>query len=344
MSVSDPQRIAAAMERALQLASSPDAPHGPNPRVGCVILDASGNVIGEGHHRGAGTAHAETAALADARDRGFDTAGSTAVVTLEPCSHTGRTGPCAQALQEAGVQEVHFAMADPDPIGAGGAALLRAGGITVHEGLMAERAKSLNTEWACAVGRSSPFVVAKIASSLDARVTAADGTSKWITDEASRADAHRLRSQVDTILTGTGTVLADDPQLSVRLPKWHGTHPLKVALGDRLVPATARIRQGDFRQLPASDPSSALAELFATGSRIILLESGPRLLTSFLSAGLIDRLVWYVAPVLFGGGRLAIEDLGLHGLDEAFELQEWTVEDVSTLDRDIRIQLGRKES
>src|SRR4051812_43769812 len=203
----------AAMARALELAATPGVPLGPNPRVGCVLLDDSGATVAEGHHRGAGSPHAEADALARAGERAR---GTTAVVTLEPCAHTGRTGPCAVALRDAGVRRVVFAQADPNPVAAGGGVLLREAGIEVEEGLRRDDARALNRTWTFAVEHGRPFVTWKFATTLDGKSAAADGTSRWITSHAARVDAHRLRALCDAMLVGTGTVEVDDPALTVR--------------------------------------------------------------------------------------------------------------------------------
>ena len=182
-----------AMRRALALAATPGVPLGPNPRVGCVLLAPDGEVVAEGFHRGAGTPHAEAAALADA---GAGARGTTAVVTLEPCNHTGRTGPCARALVEAGVRRVVFAQADANPVAQGGAETLRAAGVEVEAGLLADEARGLNRAWTFAVEHGRPFVTWKFATSLDGRSAAADGTSRWVSGPAARRDTHRLRGAV----------------------------------------------------------------------------------------------------------------------------------------------------
>ena len=182
-----------AMGRALALAASPGVPLGPNPRVGCVILDEHGDEVAEGFHRGAGTPHAEVDALPEA---GEAARGATAVVTLEPCNHTGRTGPCAGALVEAGVRRVVFAQADTNPVAAGGAQTLRDAGVEVEGGLLADRARALNRAWTFAVEHGRPFVTWKFATTLDGRSAAADGTSRWVSSRAARLDTHRLRGAV----------------------------------------------------------------------------------------------------------------------------------------------------
>jgi diaminohydroxyphosphoribosylaminopyrimidine deaminase/5-amino-6-(5-phosphoribosylamino)uracil reductase len=198
----------AAMRRALELAQSPDAPVGPNPRVGCVLLRPDGSVLAEGYGRGAGNRHGEADALFQAGGRAD---GATAVVTLEPCNHVGRTASCAVALRDAGVRRVVFGQADTNPIAGGGADTLRAAGVDTEGGVLAEEARAVNPIWTFAVAHGRPYVTWKFAAALDGRSAAADGTSQWITSEAARADVQRLRAECDTILVGTGTVLADDP-------------------------------------------------------------------------------------------------------------------------------------
>ncbi len=222
------------MREALALAQSRDAPFGENPRVGCVLVAPDGEVVGRGHHRGAGTPHAEVVALADA---GARAAGATAVVSMEPCRHTGRTGPCTQALLDAGVRAVVYGQPDPTELGGGGGDVLRAAGVDVHGGLLADEATAVNEEWTFAVVHGRPFVTWKCAASLDGRVAAADGGPTPITGTASRADVHDLRSRVGAIIVGTGTVLVDDPLLTVRrsggpVP----TPPLRVVVGSRPIP------------------------------------------------------------------------------------------------------------
>jgi diaminohydroxyphosphoribosylaminopyrimidine deaminase/5-amino-6-(5-phosphoribosylamino)uracil reductase len=202
-----------AMQRALRIAATPGAPLGPNPRVGCVLLDPEGDVVGEGFHRGAGSPHAEVAALTDA---GAASVGATAVVTLEPCDHQGRTGPCTQALIAAGVARVVYAQGDVNPVAAGGAQTLRAAGIEVEGGLLAKESRRLNRAWTFAIEHGRPFVTWKFATTLDGRSAAADGTSRWVSSPAARRDTHRLRAECDVMLVGANTVEVDDPELTVR--------------------------------------------------------------------------------------------------------------------------------
>ena len=302
----------AAMRRALTLAATRGVPLGPNPRVGCVLLDDDGAEIAEGFHRGAGTPHAEVAALTEA---GEAARGATAVVSLEPCNHTGRTGPCVGALVEAGVRRVVFAQHDPNPTASGGAAALRAAGIEVEAGVMEPVARGINRAWTFAVDHQRPFVTWKFATTLDGRSAAADGTSRWISGTDARRDTHTLRAECDVLLVGTGTVLVDNPRLNVRdevdQPVEH--QPLRVVMGTREVPADSRIfdTPGEAQHLATRDPAEALAQLYAAGRQHVWLEGGPTLAAAFLKAGLVDEIYAYVAPTFLGAGTNAVGDLGI---------------------------------
>ncbi|MBT0995164.1 bifunctional diaminohydroxyphosphoribosylaminopyrimidine deaminase/5-amino-6-(5-phosphoribosylamino)uracil reductase RibD [Cellulomonas sp. DKR-3] len=322
------------MRRALELARrGPE--HDPNPRVGCVLLrpdeddDGPATTIGEGWHRGAGTPHAEVAALADAAERGQDTRGATAVVTLEPCAHTGRTGACTQALLAAGVRRVVVAVEDPNPVAAGGAAVLRAAGVVVETGVLADEGRTVLGAWLPTVGRDRPFVTLKTATSLDGRVAAADGSSRWITSDVARRHAHELRAEVDAIVVGTGTALRDDPSLTARTADGSlAEHqPLRVVVGRREVPAGARLRGpgGELVALATHDPASVLDDLRARGVRRVLVEGGPTLAAAFLRAGLVDEVHAYVAPVLLGSGPAALADLGITTIADAVRLEPVSV-------------------
>jgi diaminohydroxyphosphoribosylaminopyrimidine deaminase/5-amino-6-(5-phosphoribosylamino)uracil reductase len=329
----------AAMLRALELAATPGVPLGPNPRVGCVLLDASGRTLAEGYHRGAGSAHAEVDALARAGDQA---AGATAVVTLEPCTHTGRTGPCAQALVAAGVSRVVYAQADPNPVAAGGAGVLAEAGVQVVSGVEAGRARALNRAWTFGVAHGRPLVTWKLAASLDGRSAAADGTSRWISSPAAREDTHRERGRCDVVLAGTGTVLADDPWLTVRDGDGHPLphQPLRAVLGLRDLPAGARVLDGtaETARLRTHDPAAALQELFSLGRRHVFLEGGPTVAAAFLRAGLVDEVLAYVAPVLLGAGPAAVGDLEITTIADATRL---AVRDMTVLgegtQRNVRI-------
>ncbi|MFC7406718.1 bifunctional diaminohydroxyphosphoribosylaminopyrimidine deaminase/5-amino-6-(5-phosphoribosylamino)uracil reductase RibD [Georgenia alba] len=331
-----------ALERAVELgAYGPVA--GGNPRVGCVLLGPRGELLGEGYHRGAGTPHAEVAALAAVpASRRHLLAGGTAVVTLEPCHHHGRTPPCSRALHEAGVRRVVHAVADPDPAAAGGARWLRSVGVEVstaaEAGLAPEtrsRAADLSRTWCTAVRRGRPWLVAKTATTLDGRVAAVDGTSRWITGPEARSHAHRFRAAVDAIVVGTGTALADDPALTARGPAGPLPHqPRRVVVGERDVPASARVRQGpgEWCHLRTRDLGGAVTELYRLGARHVLLEGGPTVLAAALRAGLVDELHAYVAPVVLGAGAGAVADLGVRTLEDA---ARWRTVDVRRLGDDM---------
>jgi diaminohydroxyphosphoribosylaminopyrimidine deaminase/5-amino-6-(5-phosphoribosylamino)uracil reductase len=322
----------AAMARALELAATSGVALGPNPRVGCVLLDDGGATVAEGYHRGAGSPHAEADALARAGERAR---GTTAVVTLEPCAHMGRTGPCAAALREAGVRRVVFAQADPNPVAAGGAALLRGAGIEVEQGLMVDAARGLNRVWTFAVEHGRPFVTWKFATTLDGRSAAADGTSRWVSGRAARLDTHRLRALCDVMLVGTNTVAVDDPQLTVRdehdQPLPRGCQPLRVVMGERDLPTTKRIfdDHAGTLHLRTRDPETALKTLYARDRQHVFLEGGPTLAAAFLSTGLVDEVVTYVAPMLLGAGLPAVGDLGIRTIADALRP---VVTDVTVLD------------
>ncbi|MDO7866868.1 bifunctional diaminohydroxyphosphoribosylaminopyrimidine deaminase/5-amino-6-(5-phosphoribosylamino)uracil reductase RibD [Nocardioides jiangxiensis] len=323
------------MRRALELAATAGVPLGPNPRVGCVILAPDGTTLVEGFHEGAGTKHAEAAAIATAQERGIDLTGATAVVTLEPCNHTGRTGPCALALIGAGVGRVVFAQSDPNPEAAGGAQTLRDAGIDVEHGLMAAESEDLNRVWSFALTHQRPFVTWKLATSIDGRSAASDGTSKWISSRAARIDTHRLRGLADTILVGTNTVEVDDPQLTVRDADDRpiADQPLRAVMGMRELPARSRVFDGSAGtvHLRTHEPAEALAQLFARERRHVFLEGGPTLAAAFFRAGLVDEVVTYVAPVLLGAGRNAVDDLGIHTITDAAHLR---VTDVTVIEAD----------
>lgn len=315
-----------AMRRALELAAAIGAPGPatyPNPRVGCVLLRSDGSMIAEGFHRGPGTPHAEVDALAKA---GEGARGATAVVTLEPCNHTGRTGPCSQALIEAGVARVVYAQADPNPVAAGGADALKQAGIEVEQGLYAAESRALNRVWTHAAELQRPYVTWKFATTLDGRSAAADGTSRWVSSRAARLDTHKLRALSDTMLVGTNTVAVDDPALTVRDQEDRpvGVQPLRVAMGERNLPAESKIFDSGLSSgapslhLRTRDPHEALASLWERERRHVFLEGGPTLAAAFLEAGVVDEIVVYVAPFLLGAGRSAVADLGITTIADAF--------------------------
>ena len=316
-----------AMQLALQLAEQSLYITSPNPRVGCVIV-RDGEVIAQGRTQPAGQAHAEAAALTDAAARGIDVRGATAYVTLEPCSHHGRTPPCADALVAAGIARVVAAVGDPNPLVAGeGMARLRAAGIATEIGLMADEARELNIGFFSRMQRGRPWVRMKIAASLDGGTALLNGQSQWITSDAARADGHAWRARACAILTGIGTVEEDDPQLTVRAVQTP-RQPQRIVLDSALqIRSEARVLQGGGTWIVTTASDTAReAALHAAGAGIIRLpaqggkvdldalmqelgrrqinelhvEAGCKLNGSLLRAGVVDELLVYLAPSLLG--------------------------------------------
>ncbi|MET9365363.1 bifunctional diaminohydroxyphosphoribosylaminopyrimidine deaminase/5-amino-6-(5-phosphoribosylamino)uracil reductase RibD [Streptomyces sp. NPDC006632] len=351
-----PTADAAAMRRAIELAARGLGSTSPNPVVGCVITDASGTVVGEGFHQRAGGPHAEIHALRDAGERAR---GGTAHVTLEPCNHTGRTGPCAQALIEAGVARVLYAVADPNPQATGGADTLRAAGIQVGHGLLGDEAEAGNTAWLTSVRLGRPHVTWKYAATLDGRTAATDGTSRWITSAEARADVHRLRAECDAVVVGSGTARTDDPHLAARGIEG-ATQPLRLVVdtdatavkpGARILDDAAptliavaqdadaaHLPEGAVLPLPRAaaglDIPALLAALHTRGVRSVLLEGGPTLAGAFVAAGAVDKVVGYLAPALLGAGPTALAGAGITTITEALRL---TITEAVRLGPDLRI-------
>jgi diaminohydroxyphosphoribosylaminopyrimidine deaminase/5-amino-6-(5-phosphoribosylamino)uracil reductase len=326
------------MRRAVELAARGTGSTHPNPVVGCVVTDRTGNPVGEGFHAYAGGPHAEVEALRMAANRA---AGGTAYATLEPCNHTGRTGPCSEALRDAGIARVVYAVPDPNPQATGGAEALRKAGIAVEEGLLRAEAERVNAVWLHAIRTGRPYVTWKYAATLDGRSAAPDGTSRWITGPEARADVHRLRAECDAIAVGTQTVLTDDPALTVRDAHGNlsGRQPLRVVVGNRPVPAGAQVRSGDgtgWIQVPGHDPAELLRALHLRDIRHLWLEGGPTLAAAFVRAGLVDRIVGYVAPAVLGSGRAALGDLGAESIGD---LRRFHLTDVARVGDDVRITL-----
>lgn len=333
----------AAMDTALDAAQK--GPRGANPLVGAVIIDAAGRQLVTGYHRGAGTPHAEADAITQAQAAGLDLSGSTMVVTLEPCDHSGRTGPCTQAIIAAGIADVVYAVDDPHDPAAGGAATLRNAGVRVRSGLAAGESLELNRQWFQSVAAHRPFVTLHIAQTLDSRIAAEDGTSQWISSPESLADNHGLRRRIDAILVGTQTVLVDNPRLTARDASGapSGKQPLRAVMGLREIPADAAIHgdDGHVLHLPTRDPHEALSLLYTAGIRHVMVEGGSRILSSFLAAGLVDELIVYLAPTLLGSGTPALNGLGITTLADARHW-DWDPSDggaVLTLGRDLRLHL-----
>lgn len=327
----------AAMHRALALGATVRGTTSPNPPVGAVILTADGTLAGEGATAPSGGPHAEVAALAAAGDAAR---GGTAVVTLEPCAHTGRTGPCTQALLDAGIVKVIYAVDDPNPSASGGAKVLRKAGVTVVAQAHAREAEAgALRAWLHSMRSARPFVTWKYAATLDGRVAAADLTARWISSAASRADAHALRSKIDAIVVGSGTVLADDPSLTVRDSDGQllDRQPLRVVLDRRhRVPQSAQVLDSaaETLVLDTAVPRFALKALFDRGVRHVLLEGGPTLAGAFVEARCVDEVIAYLAPTLLGDGPSALGHAGIGSLTEAVTLD---IHSVSRTGGDIKV-------
>lgn len=336
-------QLESAMQRALELALlGPE--WGINPQVGAVILNPEGRIVAEGYHRGAGTAHAEVMAIEDLK-RSLPypfPPGYTAVVTLEPCNHFGRTGPCAQALIDAGISRVVFSTKDPGQESAGGAARLRENAVEVIEGVLKDKSREQARVWLSAKQLGRPFVSLKWASSLDGRNAAADGTSQWISGPESRADAHLMRRAVDAILVGTGTVLADDPELTARdqSGNYFEHQPLRVIMGERALTSDKKIfnDRAETIQIHSHDPLDVLQQLQSRQVKHLLVEGGSKIASAFIKNNLVDEFVLYLAPLLLGGPRLAIGDLGIPSMAQALELR---ITEQRLLGKDLLIRARR---
>ena len=351
------------MQRALALARQAVGLSEPNPRVGCVIASADGQVLGEGHTQAVGQAHAEIVALRDAAARGHSLAGATAYVTLEPCSHHGRTGPCCDALAAAGIARVVASLRDPNPLVAGqGFARLAAAGMAVETGPGAKESRELNIGFFSRMQRRIPWVRMKIAASLDGKTALDNGASQWITSEAARADGHAWRARAGAVLTGIGTVLEDNPRLDVRLAP-APRQPQAVVVDSRLeVPLDAAVfipGRGLTVYAAAADPrrQAALAERGATvvvlpgpGGKVDLaamlrdlaqrevnevhVEAGHKLNGSLIREGLVDEFLVYLAPKLIGQGR----DMANFGpLDELGQAVPLEFRSIEMIGPDVRV-------
>ncbi|CAG7312773.1 bifunctional diaminohydroxyphosphoribosylaminopyrimidine deaminase/5-amino-6-(5-phosphoribosylamino)uracil reductase RibD [Mycobacterium avium subsp. paratuberculosis] len=336
MTASLGDRLDAAMHLAIEQSNQVKGNTYPNPPVGAVVLDGRGEVVGVGGTEPAGGDHAEILALRRASDLA---AGGTVVVTLEPCNHHGKTPPCVDALLEAGVGTVVYAVADPNPQAAGGAGRLQEAGVTVRSGLLADEVSGGPLrEWLHKQRTGLPHLTWKYASSVDGRSAAADGSSRWISSEASRLDLHRRRAAADAIVVGTGTVLADDPALTARLPD--GTladrQPLRVVVGMREILSEAKVLNEESRTMVirTHDPAEVLK---AVSDRTdVLLEGGPTLAGAFVRAGLVNRILVYLAPTLLGGPVTAVDDVGVPTIAKALR---WQFDGVDRVGPDLLLSL-----
>jgi len=328
--------LQAAMRLAVEHAERVKGTTYPNPPVGAVILDSGGRIAGAGATEPPGGAHAEIVAL---RRAGSKARGGTAVITLEPCNHYGRTPPCVDALLAAEVTAVAYAVADPNPIAAGGANRLARGGVEVVAGVGDDLVRDgPMREWLHKQRTGRPHVTWKYAASVDGRSAAADGSSQWITSEAARADVHRRRAAADAIVVGTGTVFADDPTLTARLPDGSlaGRQPLRVVVGKREIPSEAKVLNDDSRTMVirTRDPHEVIGAL---GDRTdVLVEGGPTLAGAFLRAGVVDRILAYVAPILLGGPVTVIDDVGVPNIARALR---WRFDGIEQVGPDVLLSL-----
>jgi len=350
------------MRRALQLAALGQGRTSPNPMVGAVVLDATGELVGEGYHAASGTPHAEVHALAQAGERAR---GGTVVVTLEPCCHHGRTPPCSAALIRAGVARVVVAMTDPNPqVAGGGIAQLRAAGITVISGVGEAEAQALNRAFCHRIATGRPLGILKWAMSLDGRTALPNGASQWISGPPARAWVHRLRAQCDAVIVGGGTLRTDDPLLSSRGQR--SPEPLRVVLSRSLqLPATAQLydtstaptliahgpeaapearahlaalaaahRGLETLALPACTPAALLEALAARGCNQVLWECGPELAAAAITGGCVQEVAAVIAPKLMGGAaaRTPVGDLGFKAMDQ---LPPWQAAALQHLGNDL---------
>ena len=316
-----------AMQRAIALSEKGLGKCAPNPIVGAVILDASGKIVSEGFHdRMTSKDHAEVVAIKSAGDQ---TKGATMVVTLEPCNHTGSTGPCTQAIVDSGISTVVFAVKDPNVVAAGGADALRAAGIKVVDGVMAKEASYANRAWLTKIEKSRPYFVWKVATTLDAKIAASDGTSKWISNEVSRSDVQRLRRESDAILVGTNTVIVDNPHLIPR-GEYSGFsgNPIRIIFGEGNVPADSKVfdSAAETVQVKSRDLSELVSKLKELDINQVFVEAGTTLASAMVAGGLMDELVIYQAPALLGSGKSFFADESKSTIEDQMRLEHISTE------------------
>ena len=334
----------AAMSRALALAGKSPI-YGENPQVGAVLINDAGEIIAEGWHKGAGTTHAEIDALNNLAAKNLSAAGLTAVVTLEPCNHVGKTGPCSQALIAAGVTKVVFGTYDPGKTEGGGRFTLEEAGIEVVSEVLRDECVQLIAPWFTNKFKKRPYVVIKWAASVDGRTAAADGTSKWITGAEARDDVHARRSAAQAILAGTNTVELDDPELTARRTdgSLYESQPLRVIVGEREINPASRVFNTDAEtvQFKTHNLTQVMGQLFERGIRQVFVEGGAELESALIAAGLADEFLIYVAPKLIGGPATAIRDLKVASIDQAIDLE---FIETKKLGADILIRAVKKEN
>ncbi|MEJ4112467.1 bifunctional diaminohydroxyphosphoribosylaminopyrimidine deaminase/5-amino-6-(5-phosphoribosylamino)uracil reductase RibD [Corynebacterium kroppenstedtii] len=328
------------MERAATLGWMAKGMTSPNPPVGAVIVDSVGRIVGEGFTQPAGGAHAEVMAV---RDAGDAACGATAVVTLEPCAHTGRTGPCTSVLLEAGISTVVYAVADPHPVAAGGHEVLVDAGVNVVGGFHADdvRRGALRA-WLHRTVTGRAMVTIKTAVTLDGRVAAPDGTSQWITSVEARHHVHRDRATRDALIVGTGTVLSDNPRLTARQPngELYAKQPDHVVLGSRVVPTTANIRaHSRFQQIDSHRLPQVIEELTEQGYVDLLIEGGPTLASAAVDTDVVDCIQWYVAPTILGSGEPVVH---IPRVSTLTDKRNFAIDRITQLGPDVLIEASRQ--
>ena len=323
-------RAEAAMARAIDCARLGLGKTFPNPIVGAVITSATGEVLSQGIHQGAD--HAEVIALNAAKEL---PAGSIIYITLEPCNHHGKTPPCVDAIIKSGIKKVVYAVSDPNPAAAGGAERLREAGIEVQSGIGEIQARLENRAWLTKIEKGRPRITWKIAATMDGKVAASDGSSKWITGELARADVARMRSQVDGIVTSTTTVIADDPLMT---SKGFGKNPLRIVMGTSELSSKMQIFDdaAETVLIKSRNLKDLISLATERGFNELLIESGPNFGTALLRENLIDEIVLYQAPTLLGSGTPSIGDLGITNISGRLDFE---ISDVEMIGSDLKITL-----
>jgi len=325
----------AAMARAIERARLGLGKTFPNPIVGAVITSATGEFISDGFHQGAD--HAEVIAIKAAKEI---PAGSTIYVSLEPCSHHGKTPPCVDAIIKAGISKVIYAVSDPNPVASGGAERLHAAGIEVISGLNEIQARYENRAWLTKIEKQRPRITWKIASTMDGKVAASDGSSKWITGEPARADVALMRSQADAIVTSTATVKADDPLLT---SKGAGSNPVRIVMGTTEIASESKVLGNDSETvlIKSHDFKDLIKVANERGFNQLMIEAGPTLGTALLRADLIDEIVLFQAPTFLGAGLSAIGDLGITNIAGRLDFE---ISDVEVIGADLKITLVKSSN
>jgi diaminohydroxyphosphoribosylaminopyrimidine deaminase/5-amino-6-(5-phosphoribosylamino)uracil reductase len=304
---------AIAMQRAIEISSFGLGKTKGNPIVGAVIFNETG-IIAEGFHQSG--PHAEVVAINNAK---VDLTNASIAVTLEPCNHHGKTPPCTDAIIQSGIKNVYYAVTDPNQAASGGAKKLQEAGLKVEAGLLEKEATFVNRAWLSAIRKERPYFTWKVAITIDGKIAAKDGSSKWISNQESRNYVAQLRSESDAILVGTGTVIADDPNL---VPDSYETRPLRVVVGEREIPATAKVKddRAELLHHKSKDLAALTKALHAKDIRSILVEAGPTLGSAMLKTGLIDELAIFTAPKILGAGQDFVTEIGIDSITNALEL------------------------